>query len=44
LAEGFVRIRWDRQLSRWARQVNPLLQGRGPFAKFRYYWVAEQAD
>jgi len=44
LADGFVRINWVRQLDRWARQVNPLLHARGPFAGFQYYWVTEQAE
>jgi hypothetical protein len=33
-----------KQLSRWARQVNPLLSGRGWLAGMNYYWVTEQAE
>ena len=44
IADRFVRLNWVKQLSRWARQVNPLLRGRSPFAGLNYYWVTEQAE
>ncbi|RMF66433.1 MAG: hypothetical protein D6743_06375 [Calditrichaeota bacterium] len=44
LAHRFARLRWVRILDRWARQVNPLIRGRGPFARHRYWWVTEQAE
>ena len=43
LADRFIRIPWLRQLSAWARIVNPLLQT--PFLRgCTYYWVIDQAE
>jgi len=44
LADRFATLPWVKQLSRWARQVNPLLTGRGWLAGLNYYWVADQAE
>lgn len=44
LADHFAKLRWVKQLTRWARQVNPLLSGRGWLAGMNYYWVTEQAE
>ena len=44
LADRFVHLDWVKQLTRWARQVNPLLRGRGWLAGMNYYWVTEQAE
>lgn len=44
LANRFAPLRWVKQLARWARQVNPLLTGRGWRAGMNYSWVTEQAE
>jgi len=44
MADRFIRRNWVKQLNRWARQVHPLLGGTGPFARYNYYWVTEQAE
>jgi hypothetical protein len=43
LAERFPKLRWVKILSRWARQVNPLL-GTSWLGKADYYWVIDQAE
>jgi hypothetical protein len=43
LADRFPALRWQAQLGRWARLVNPLLQ-RGWFRGQRYRWVIDQAE
>jgi hypothetical protein len=43
LADQFCRLPWIRQLSRWARQINPIL--REPWLKqSSYYWTIQQAE
>jgi hypothetical protein len=44
LADGFAKLPWVKQLTKWARQFNPLLTGRGWLAGQSYYWVTEQAE
>ncbi len=44
LAHRFAKLPWVKQLTRWARQVNPLLKGRGWLSGMSYYWVTEQAE
>ena len=44
LADQFVQLPWVRQLTRWARQVNPLLARGGWLHGMNYYWVTEQAE
>jgi hypothetical protein len=42
LADGFEQVNWVGVLSRYARQVNPLL--RSLVAPMQYYWVTAQAE
>ena len=43
LADRFCRLPWIRQLSRWAREFNPVL--REPWLKkSSYYWTIQQAE
>ena len=44
LADRFPELPWVKQLTRWAREVNPLLCGREWLAGMNYYWVTEQAE
>lgn len=44
LADKFVKLPWVKQLTAWARKINPLLKGRGWLAGQNYYWVTEQAE
>jgi len=44
LADRFAKLNWVKQLTTWARHVNPLLKGRGWLAGMSYYWVTEQAE
>jgi hypothetical protein len=44
LADRFTKLPWVKQLRRWARQVNPLIKGRGWLSGKDYYWVTEQAE
>jgi hypothetical protein len=44
LADGFAHLGWVRQLTRWARQVNPLLCRGGWLSGQSYYWVTDQAE
>jgi hypothetical protein len=44
LADRFAQLPWVKQLTRWARQVNPLMTGRNWLAGMNYYWVTEQAE
>lgn len=44
LADRFAKLGWVKQLTTWARQVNPLLKGRGWLAGMNYYWITEQAE
>jgi hypothetical protein len=44
LADRFAKLPWVKQLARWAREVNPLLCGRGWLSGTDYYWVADQAE
>ena len=46
LADRLWRQKWQRWLSRWARQVNPLFADllRGRDGPFEYYWVTDQAE
>lgn len=43
LADRFPALRWQEQLGRWARLVNPLL-GRGWLRGQHYRWVIDQAE
>jgi hypothetical protein len=43
LADRFPALRWQTQLGRWARLVNPLLR-RGWLRRFKYRWVIDQAE
>jgi hypothetical protein len=44
LADKFAQLPWVKQLSRWARQVNPLLTRGGWLSGMNYYWVTDQAE
>lgn len=44
LADRFAQLPWVRQLSGWARQVNPHVCQGGWLAGYDYYWVTEQAE
>jgi hypothetical protein len=44
LADRFPRLDWVQQLTRWARQVNPLLCRGGWLSAMNYRWVADQAE
>jgi hypothetical protein len=41
LADRFAELPWCKQLTRWARKVNPLLMGRRWLAGMNYYWVGD---
>lgn len=44
LADKFAQLPWVKQLTRWARQVNPLLTRGGWLSGMSYYWVTDQAE
>ena len=44
LADRFTQLGWVKQLSRWARQVNPHVRAGGWLGNMTYYWVTEQAE
>jgi hypothetical protein len=44
LADQFAGLNWVKQLTAWARKINPLLKGKGWLAGMNYYWVVEQAE
>lgn len=44
LADRFAQLNWVKQLSRWARQVNPHIGPKGWLKQMQYYWVTEQAE
>jgi hypothetical protein len=44
LADRFAGLPWVKQLTRWARRVNPLLVRGGWLSGMNYYWVTEQAE
>ena len=44
LADQFAKLSWVKQLSTWARKINPLLKGRSWLSGMSYYWVTEQAE
>lgn len=44
IADRFAGLPWVKQLTRWARHVNPLLCRGGWLAGMNYYWVTEQAE
>jgi hypothetical protein len=44
LADRFAELPWVKQLTRWARQINPLLTRGGWLSGLSYYWVTDQAE
>lgn len=44
IADRFARVNWVKQLSKWARTVNPLLKEIPGLSHLNYYWVIEQAE
>lgn len=44
LADRFAQLGWVRQLSKWARQVNPHVRDSGWLGNLYYYWVTQQAE
>lgn len=44
LADRFAKLPWAKQLTRWARHVNPLLSRGGWLTGMDYYWVTDQAE
>ena len=44
LADRFARLNWVKQLSKWARKVNPLLRQVDWLRPLNYYWVTDQAE
>jgi len=44
LADRFAQLGWVKQLTRWARRVNPHICAGGWLAGMDYYWVTEQAE
>jgi hypothetical protein len=44
LADRFAQLDWVKQLTRWARRVNPHVRRGGWLAGMNYYWVTEQAE
>ncbi len=44
LADRFAQLNWVKQLSQWARMVNPHITKGGWLHGKEYYWVTEQAE
>ena len=44
IADRFARLNWVKQLSKWARKVNPLLHEVEWLRHLNYYWVTDQAE
>ena len=44
LADRFAELPWVKQLTQWARKVNPLLRRGSWLSDLSYYWVTEQAE
>jgi len=44
MADCFARLNWVKQLTEWARQVNPHLCQGGWLSNSSYYWVTAQAE
>jgi hypothetical protein len=44
IADRFAGLNWPKQLSKWARRVNPLLTRDGWLSHLDYYWVTDQAE
>lgn len=44
IADRFARLNWVKQLSKWARKVNPLLHEVEWLRHLTYYWVTDQAE
>jgi hypothetical protein len=44
LADRFAQLNWVKQLTTWARQVNPHIGKRGWLGDMDYYWVTAQAE
>lgn len=44
LADRFAQLHWIKQLSKWARQVNPHITKGGWLSGQEYYWITEQAE
>jgi hypothetical protein len=44
IADRFARLDWVKQLSKWARRVNPLLSQVPWLSHLSYYWVIDQAE
>lgn len=44
LADRFAGLNWVKQLTKWARQVNPHVRKDGWLANTTYYWVTAQAE
>jgi hypothetical protein len=44
VADRFARLNWVKQLSKWARKVNPLLSEVEWLRHLSYYWVTDQAE
>jgi hypothetical protein len=44
LADRFANQPWVKQLTKWARRINPLLVQGGWLSGMSYYWVTEQAE
>lgn len=44
MADRFAHLNWPKQLSKWARRVNPLLTRGGWLSHLNYYWVTDQAE
>ena len=44
LADRFAKLHWVKQLSKWARKVNPLLGQLPGWGHLSYYWVIDQAE
>ena len=44
LADRFAGLNWVKQLTKWARQVNPHIGQGGWLANTNYYWVTAQAE
>ena len=44
IADRFAHLNWVKQLSKWARKVNPLLSEIPGLRHLSYYWVIDQAE
>lgn len=44
LADGFAGLNWVKQLTQWARHVNPHICKGGWLSNMNYYWVTAQAE